>query len=98
MVSTEDWLPIGSVVYVRGIEDPVMVIGYLGQDGGTGNTWDDFGRKYPAGWSSDAKDIMFDRDAVEGVLYVGYQDERFATLVDRLEVATSEGADGEGRQ
>ena len=91
MVSTEDWLPIGSVVYVRGFEDPVVIIGYLGRDGGAGKTC----RKYPAGWSSDEKDIMFDRDAVEGVLYVGYQDERFAVLVDRLNEAKGDGA-GEG--
>jgi len=32
MVSTEDWLPIGSVVYVGGFEDPVVIVGYLGRD------------------------------------------------------------------
>ena len=38
---------------------------------------------------------MFDRDAIEGVLYVGYQDERFADLVDRLDAAKEDVA-GEG--
>lgn len=49
MVSTEDWLPIGSVVYVGGFEDPVVIIGYLGSDGGVGKAWGYFGRKYAVG-------------------------------------------------
>ncbi len=90
MVGTTDWLPIGSVVYVGGFEHPVMIIGYLGSSGGNGKIWDYFGRQYPAGWSSDEQDILFDRDAVEGVLAIGYQDEQFASLVDRLDALASE--------
>lgn len=101
MVTTDDWLPIGSVVYVGGFEDPVMIIGYLGSDAGGGKVWDYFARRYPSGWSPDESDVMFDRDAIEGVLALGYQDEQFAALVDRLDALASElkgaaGPAGEG--
>lgn len=91
MVKTGDWLPIGSVVHVGGVEDPLVIIGYLGRDNGEGRMWDYFGRKYPAGWSSDEPDVMFDREGIERVAYIGFQDERFEELVGLLDTAATKG-------
>lgn len=85
MIARDDWLPVGTVVAVEGAARPVMVAGVMALDGRTGRYWDYIGVPYPEG-----------RGAVEGVLAIGYRDERFASLVDRLDALAS-GAGPRGR-
>lgn len=94
MVITDGWLPIGSVVLVGGFEEPIMILGYLGHEEGSDTLWDYFGVPYPEGWGRNDGDVMFDRSGIEGVVYIGYQDERFAMVVDQLEAVDAGRVDG----
>ena len=88
MLTTQEWLPVGSVVRREGREDPVTVLGYMQQDVETGLMWDYFGLDHPMGFVEPGQDVLFDRDSVEGVLYVGYQSfdmERMADLLRATE-------------
>lgn len=79
MISRDDWLPVGTVVAIEGAARPVMIAGVMALDGKTGRYWDYIGVPYPEGRGA----------AVEGVLAIGYQDEQFASLVDRLDALAS---------
>lgn len=73
MLTTDQWLPIGSVVHVVGHESPVTIMGYMQQDVETDLLWDYFGLDHPTGFVKPGQDMMFDRDSIDAVLYIGYQ-------------------------
>ena len=50
MLTTTQWLPVGSVAHVEGHENPVTVMGYFQQDVDTGRMWDYFGFNHPSGF------------------------------------------------
>lgn len=89
MLTTNDWLPIGSVVHLAGseVEELVTIFGYLQQDAGTGLLWDYVGLLHPMGFLQPGNEILFDRDSIDGVLYVGYQDFDWERMKDALENA-----------
>ena len=74
MYTTDDWLPIGSVVNTVGGEEYLMIVGYMCQDVRTGRLWDYAALGYPEGFVSSSELRMFDRTAVDTVFYIGYQD------------------------
>lgn len=73
MIETNGWLPIGSVVHVSGAEGLYFIIGFM-QQTDDGSVWDYAGRPYPLGYLGDGEDVYFDRDAIDGVYGLGYQD------------------------
>jgi hypothetical protein len=88
MLTTDQWLPLGSVVHLEGNDGLVTILGYMQQDVGTGRLWDYFGLAHPVGFTEPGNDLMFDRDAIDGVVYVGYQDfdwERMNDLLKKTE-------------
>lgn len=90
MLTTTDWLPVGSVVHLEGHEDPVTIFGYMQQDVETGLMWDYFGLDHPTGFVEAGQDIMFDRDSIDGVLYVGYQSFDMERMADMLRATEPE--------
>lgn len=72
MVSTQDWLPLGSVVHLTGREGLYFVIGYMQMT--EEGVWDYGARSYPIGYMGDDSDVYFDRNAIDGVYAIGYQD------------------------
>ncbi|WP_307738730.1 DUF4176 domain-containing protein [uncultured Parolsenella sp.] len=72
MVSTKDWLPLGSVVHIDGYEGFFFIIGYMQMT--ESGVWDYAGRPYPMGFMGEDKDICFNREDIDGLYYVGYQD------------------------
>lgn len=90
MLTTSEWLPVGSVVHVEGLEDKVTIMGYYQQDVETGRLWDYFGLHHPSGLLEPGHDVLFDRDSIDAVLYVGYQCfdwERMKDLLDATQEA-----------
>lgn len=90
MLTTDEWLPVGSVVHLVGDENYVTILGYMQQDGNTGLMYDYFGLNHPSGFLEPGNDVMFDRDSIDGVLYVGYQDFDWERMIDALKVTESE--------
>lgn len=74
VVSVGGWLPVGSVVQLRGGERLVMVAGQMQVDGDTGRYWDYLGYPYPEGRANADEDLFFNADFIEEVCFVGYQD------------------------
>ena len=90
MLTTIEWLPVGSVVHVEGLEDKVTIMGYYQQDVETGRLWDYFGLRHPSGFLEPGHDVLFDRSSIDAVLYVGYQSFDWERMKDAL--TATEGA------
>lgn len=73
MIVTNEWLPIGSVVHVDGAQGLYFIIGYM-QKTADERVWDYGARQYPMGYTTDDEDIYFDRDMIDGIYALGYQD------------------------
>lgn len=72
MVSTKDWLPLGSVVHIDGYEGFFFIIGFMQMT--ENGVWDYAGRPYPMGFMGEEQDVCFNKDEIDGLYYVGYQD------------------------
>ena len=73
----EKFLPIGSVVMLKGGEKRVMVIGYLPMpdDDDLDKIYDYVGCIYPEGLISTDEILVFNHDQVDKVYSIGYKDE-----------------------
>lgn len=87
MVNVDTWLPVGSVVHIEGDDGLTVVTGYMQQDSDTGRFWDYVGVPYPLGWTGPGRDVMFDRESIDAVYYLGLQDTDSTRMIDML-VAT----------
>lgn len=84
MVNVDEWLPIGSVVHIEGDDGLTAVTGYMQQDVESGRLWDYVGVAYPIGWEGPGKDIMFDRESIDCVHFLGLQDQDSMRMLDIL--------------
>ncbi len=75
MVHTEDWLPIGSVVHVEGRSGLLMTIACMVGDEETGVLWDYAALPYPQGLTGPAGNVLFDKESIDGVFGLGFQNE-----------------------
>ena len=73
MVGTREWLPIGSVVHVEGHDGLLLVIACMVGDEATEELWDYAAVAYPQGVTGPARDVLFDKDSIDGVFAVGFQ-------------------------
>ena len=71
----EDLLPIGSVVLLRGAKRKLMITGRILSDAKMEEIYDYVGCLYPEGNTGDENQWFFNRDAIDRVLFVGFQDE-----------------------
>lgn len=88
MITTNEWLPIGSVVKIEDIDELVMIIGAMQQDVDTGISWDYAALLYPQGLTDKDKNLLFNKDSIESIYYIGMQDLdgfRFQELLDSYE-------------
>ncbi|HBZ02936.1 MAG TPA: hypothetical protein DEO83_03895 [Lachnospiraceae bacterium] len=70
----KDLLPIGSVVRLADTERDVMICGRIVVPDGKNDIYDYVGCIYPEGISSGDDLVFFNRDAIELLLFVGFQD------------------------
>ncbi len=77
-------LPLGSVVGLKETEPYIMICGRIVCAEGDDTIYDYVGCLYPEGVGKNDELIFFDRDAVETVYFIGFQDEY--ELVYRTEV------------
>ncbi|PAD36249.1 DUF4176 domain-containing protein [Terribacillus saccharophilus] len=84
-VNTENLIPIGSVVKLKGAEKPVMIHGYEQQEYGSEKLYDYISVPYPEGHIRPDYSIFFNRVDIEEVLHVGYvtpEDEKLREEAD----------------
>jgi hypothetical protein len=75
-ISVENtFLPIGSVVMLKGATTPLVIIGFAVVEQNKEKIWDYMGVMYPMGYISSDKNLMFDRNQIEKVISEGYSDE-----------------------
>ena len=83
----EKYLPIGSVVLMKGAKKRVMIIGYAVQTSDTGDKiWDYTGCLWPEGMVSSDKNLLFDHENIGEIFALGYTDEtqkRFMGVLDK---------------
>ena len=65
--------PIGTIVTIKGINKPVMIIGYLPKV--NERVYDYMGVPYPTGMVSEKSTLVFDHGVLEKLVAEGYKDE-----------------------
>ena len=72
----EKYLPIGTVVMLKGASKRVMVTGFCAIKGNNKNRmWDYTGCMYPEGFLSSNQTCLFNHDQIEKIYYFGLIDE-----------------------
>ena len=67
-------LPIGSVVLLKGGDKRIMICGRIQTRAGESKIYDYSACYYPEGIMSSDNMFFFDRDAIEHVFFIGFQD------------------------
>lgn len=70
----KDMLPIGSVVLLKGGEKRIMICGRIQAKKGDSKVYDYSACYYPEGILDPTSMFFFNRDAIEKVFFVGFQD------------------------
>ena len=86
----EGYLPVGSVVLLKGAKRGIVVIGYSIIEEGSQEVWDYLGAAYPIGVITSDKNLLFNRDQIEKVLFEGYKDEEGKSFLKALEESMSQ--------
>ena len=70
----DSFLPLGSVVLLKGAQKKIMICGRIQTDVATEKTYDYSACVYPEGLISSSEVIMFNNENIDKVFFVGYQD------------------------
>lgn len=81
----DEMLPIGTVVKVQSINQPIMIYGRVQKQGGTEKIWDYVAVPYPQGNISDDSNIFFNHEFITEVLHKGLETDEEIELRGYLE-------------
>ncbi len=82
-------LPIGSVVKIKKLDNPLLVIiGYLVGDGE--KVYDYVGFPYPEGIATMKNQVLFNSSVIEEVVHEGYRFKNFSKVEERIEITKKE--------
>jgi len=83
----EKYLPIGTVVLLKGGKKRAMITGFcsVAQENQE-KVYDYSGCVYPEGYLSSNQVCLFDHDQIEKIFYLGYEDEEEKEFKDKLNV------------
>lgn len=85
----KDYLPIGSIVKMKGSKQKVMVTGLQSIRATEPNrVYDYIGVIYPMGYLSSAYQVLFDNEEIEETVFVGYSDELRDRYIELLSEAS----------
>ena len=71
----KDFLPIGTVIVLKGSNAKLMITGFCQMDVETKRKTDYCGCLYPEGYIESGKHFLFNEDDIANVLFIGYKDE-----------------------
>lgn len=97
-ISEEKYLPIGTVVMLKGGTKRVMITGFCSiEENAKDKMWDYSGCLYPEGFLESNQTCLFDHEQIEQIYYLGLIDEeeeefkkQLKTLVATLEANKQE--------
>ena len=85
MNNTEKYLPIGTVVMLKGARKRVMITGFVIKAKDVENkVFDYMGCLFPEGVISSDKNLLFDHEQIENVYYLGYSDDEQKQFLAKL--------------
>lgn len=70
----ENYLPIGSIVLLKGANKRLMITGFCMTDNNSGKKYDYCGCLYPEGIVDANKIALFDHSQIDKVYFIGMQD------------------------
>lgn len=71
-----NYLPIGSVVKLKGIGKRLVIVGIIQMEQGNTDTLHDYmGVPYPEGSLGPGMNFLFDHDKIEEVIFRGFEDD-----------------------
>lgn len=71
----KDYLPIGSVILLKGGNKRLMICGRVQNKGGSDEIYDYTGCYYPEGVLHSDEMFFFNNDSIETIYFIGFQDE-----------------------
>ena len=80
----QDLLPNGSIVKLSSGERYLMICGRVVVSDGSDRIYDYTGCLYPEGLSQPDGMYFFDRDAIERILFIGFQDEEELAYLEEV--------------
>lgn len=84
---SEKYLPIGTVVMLKGGEKRVMITGFCSiEDKNRDKIWDYSGCIYPEGFLTSNQNCLFDHDQIEKIYHLGLIDEEEKEFKAKLKV------------
>lgn len=81
----KELLPIGSVIWLREAERPLMIFGVKQSNIETGEEYDYIGVLYPEGNMGTESQFLFQHKDIEKVVFRGYETEERKTFLEELE-------------
>lgn len=87
----EKYLPIGTVVMLKGGEKRVMICGYCMVDEKNQNVVYDYdGCMFPEGILNSNQALLFNHDQIEKIYFVGLEDQEEKEFVEKLKMTVNE--------
>ncbi|HIR49081.1 MAG TPA: DUF4176 domain-containing protein [Candidatus Faecimonas gallistercoris] len=84
-MQAEKYLPIGTVVMLKGGKKRAMIIGFCcSNNGDTSKIYDYAGCLYPEGTLSSDKTLLFNHEQIDKIYYLGLSDEEEKNFKTRL--------------
>lgn len=84
------FLPVGSVVLLKGAEQRVVIIGFAVKEDNNDKVWDYLGAPYPIGVIGSDKNLLFEREQIQKVVASGYSDDEEKKFREMLEDSMKE--------
>ena len=81
----KDLLPIGSVIWLKDAERPLMIFGEKQENSDTHEEYDYIGVIYPEGNMGPDSQFLFMHDDIEKVVFRGYEDTSREEFIKRLD-------------
>jgi hypothetical protein len=80
----EKYLPIGTVVMLKGGRKELMITGYLVSEEGKQEVYDYSGCLYPEGIISSNQNAVFNHDQIQEILFKGFDSDKFKEFHNKL--------------
>lgn len=80
----EEFLPVGSVVVLKGGTKRIMIIGVKQKDLSTDKVYDYLAVPYPEGYVNAEYTFFIEHNAIEKVFFRGYEDEERQVFISKL--------------
>ena len=85
ILSCKDFLPIGSVVQLKGVDKKIMIIGILQCDiNNNTDIYDYSGVLYPRGLIDPDNNYLFNKQQIQRIYYMGYHNEEQNILQEKI--------------